>query len=338
MDTARFRFLFRRYVEQSCTEEEKSELFRMIESSDHDETLRAMMDSQWQTVTYETLPGEKADQIFESIMRSAPDQKAINPSSKKFSSNSLVLWRMAAALAFVIVSGLFAFYFLETGSATAGQIAVAQPDEVSQEHMFIKLPDGSTVLLNSGSTLDYPPSFSDSREVTLTGEGYFDIVHDPSKPFIVHTGSLKTTVLGTAFNIRAYAEDDDITVTVTRGKVKVSDEEREIGIILPDEQITFDGKNRKAEKRSVDSQKAIAWAENDIYFNELTMAEAVRQLEERFDIKIAFAKEELKECRFTATFLHNESIDQILEVICEFNNASFVKKSEGTIVISGDGC
>jgi ferric-dicitrate binding protein FerR (iron transport regulator) len=112
----------------------------------------------------------------------------------------------------------------------------------------------------------------------------------------------------------------------------------EIGVILPDEQITFNGKNRKSEKKSVDSQKAIAWAENDIYFNELTMGEAIRQLEERFDVTISFEKDKLKKCRFTATFIQNESIDQILEVICEFNNATYTKKDEQTIIISGDGC
>ena len=338
MDNARFRFLFRRYVDQTCTDEEKSELFLMIDSSDHDDALRALMDSQWHLDLQAPLSKEKADAVFQKIVSPTARIDA-KSTTNRMRNHAFPIWRMAAAIALLVVGGLATLYF--TQSEAPVQIessAVARVERTDTEHMFIKLPDGSTVLLNSGSTLDYSGYFHKSREVTLTGEGYFDIVHDPSRPFVVHTGNLKTTVLGTAFNIKAYASDNDITVTVTRGKVKVSDQYNEIGVILPDEQITFNGKNRKSEKKSVDSQKAIAWAENDIYFNELTMGEAVSQLEDRFDVRIRFDNEELNGCRFTATFLQNESIDQILEVICEFNNAIYFKEQDGTIIISGDGC
>src|SRR5688572_8298430 len=105
---------------------------------------------------------------------------------------------------------------------------------------FLRLPDGSTVLLNEGSKLEYPITFSgDTREVFLQGEGYFDIQHNPSKPFVVKTANVTTTVLGTAFNVKAFPSEKHITVTVTRGKVKVSKDEKVLGVITHDQQITI---------------------------------------------------------------------------------------------------
>src|SRR5690606_2859673 len=93
----------------------------------------------------------------------------------------------------------------------------------SNEHRLLHLPDGSTVIVGVGSKLNYPSSFDSlrTREVYLEGQAYFDIRHNPQKPFIIHTGKVATTVLGTSFNIKAWPEDQDITVTVTRGKVRV---------------------------------------------------------------------------------------------------------------------
>ncbi|HLT75030.1 MAG TPA: FecR domain-containing protein [Ohtaekwangia sp.] len=337
MDGARFKVLFQRYIDNSCTEAEKAEFWQMVESFQHDDSLAAMMDSLWQSTTLDKrLPREKADEILNEILSGAPVIPMRNTGRK-----DVRRWYAAAAVTAILSASIFGLYQLNSRDvqpqvATAVNARVAVPDN---EHRLIQLPDGSTVILNAGSTLDYPPSFNDqsTREVKLVGEGYFDIRHDPAKPFIVHTGTLRTTVLGTAFNIRAYAADNDITVTVTRGKVRVSDEEKEIGILTPDQQITFNGKNKKSEQQQVNSKSAVAWAENDIFFNEITVGEAVKRLEERFGVSILFENTGLRECRFTATFVHNEDLNQILEVICEFNNASFTRR-DGAIVIKGEGC
>lgn len=221
-----------------------------------------------------------------------------------------------------------------------------QPDSSAKEvagyntgHQFIRLPDGSTALLNEGSTLRYPDSFSgkSSREVSLIGEAFFDIQHDPTKPFVVHTGKLSTTVLGTSFNVKAY-ENDDITVTVTRGKVKVSDDTKVLGIITPDQQITFFKNTQQAQQQVVKASEIVAWADKDIYFDDVSMLEAIKRLEDRFHVQIIFENEKIKDCRFTATFLKGEDLSQILDVICEFNHVTYTKDDSGNIEISGNGC
>ncbi len=338
MDSARFKVLFQRYIDDSCTEAEKAEFWQMVESFQHDDTLAAMMDSLWQSSLLDRkLPREKTDEILNEILTGTPvvPMRTTRPKDTH-------RWYVAAAVTAIIAASIFGLYQFNNKGTQKHQIATAVNARIEvpeNEHRFIQLPDGSTVILNAGSTLDYPASFDEegTREVRLVGEGYFDIRHDAEKPFIVHTGTLRTTVLGTAFNIRAYAADNDITVTVTRGKVRVSDEEKEIGILTPDQQITFNGRNKKSEQQQVNSKSAVAWAENDIYFNEITVGEAVKRLEERFGVAISFENTGLRECRFTATFVHNEDLNQILEVICEFNNASFTQR-DGMIVIKGEGC
>ncbi|WP_163024732.1 FecR family protein, partial [Pseudomonas viridiflava] len=101
------------------------------------------------------------------------------------------------------------------------------------EHQKVNMPDGSTVILNNNSSISYPKVFGVKRAVTLTGVGYFDIRHDLKKSFTVHTGNLSTVVLGTAFNIKAYDRDHEISVTVTRGKVSVLDSNAALAILTP---------------------------------------------------------------------------------------------------------
>jgi ferric-dicitrate binding protein FerR (iron transport regulator) len=267
------------------------------------------------------------DKIVQTILSETPGKKK----------SRVNIWRTIAVAASVFVAALALFYFTPSGDHVIADNTTAQ---LPLEHQIIKLPDGSVVKLNHGSSLDYPESFAgkETREVFLIGEGYFDIQHDPAHEFIVRTGNLKTVVLGTAFNIKAYPTDNDITVTVTRGKVRVSDDNNVLGVITPDQQITFNKDSQAIDRKLVDSRNAIAWSDKDIFFDDITLYEAARQLEMRFQVKIRLTDQKLRNCRFTATFVRGENINQMLTVICEFNGAQFVNDESGNIEITGPGC
>jgi ferric-dicitrate binding protein FerR (iron transport regulator) len=332
MENARLTILFQRYINRSCTEEEKQELLQLIAESDDDEEVKMQMDILWARLSEgHSIPSAKAEKILHTIL--THDQKIIPIQRER----SLFSWRKVAASIAVVLFSVSALLSINFFAGRENDQSTKAP---TTEHRFIKLPDGSTVLLNAGSKLDFPESFEgkDSREVILTGEAYFDIRHDDHKPFIVHTGALKTTVLGTAFNIKAYPTEKSITVTVTRGKVKVSDDLKVIGVITPNQQITFDKVQQQAEQQTVDSRNTIAWADRDIFFDDSTLEEVAIQLAERFKVDIRFRDEQLKSCRFTATFIRGEDLEQILNVICEFNGARYYKDEEGNIEIAGEGC
>lgn len=168
--------------------------------------------------------------------------------------------RITAAAVFIgIVGTLFFFYHFcskvvpsETSNHHNTNFATEQVKDKSKrnsnleishpqkENKVIFLPDGSTVFLSPGSRLNYPSTFDGKkkREVFLQGQGFFDIKHNASRPFIVHSGQVATTVLGTAFNIKAQPHEKYITVTVKRGKVSVSDRYKTLGVITPQEQIS----------------------------------------------------------------------------------------------------
>jgi transmembrane sensor len=335
MDNRRLTALFHTYVNETCTEDERLEFMKIVSEADHDEDVRALLDNLWQTLPDQSeirLSSQKSGEIINSIFISERKEQV----TRSGQPNSAWL-KIAATISAIMISSLGLYYFTsEKPEATAITMDSAVREN---DHQWLRLPDGSTVVLNSGSTLHYPQTFAgNTREVMLIGEGYFDIKHDPDKPFVVRTGTVTTVVLGTAFNIKAYSYEKDITVTVTRGKVKVSDENKLLAIITPDQQLTFRKEKQETRQQVVDSNVVIAWMDQDLFFDDVSMEEAAATLEERFDVEINFNSEKLKACRFTATFVKGEDLQQILEIICEFNRATFEQKTFNRIEIRGEGC
>lgn len=106
------------------------------------------------------------------------------------------------------------------------------------------MPDSSEIWLNAGTAIKYPEKFSKAqRLVYLDGEAYFSVRKDAAKPFIVETSQLSVKVLGTQFNVKAYANDELVTTTLTSGKVEVTPPVQGSQILKPNEQLTYDKKH-----------------------------------------------------------------------------------------------
>ena len=244
-------------------------------------------------------------------------------------------WKGMIAVAAIVTAFLIVFSIWPNLTATDKLVHLQMPKDTKQQ---ITLSDGSRVWINSGSELKYTESFNgDTREVYLTGEAYFNIKKDSKRPFIVHTGNLSTTVLGTAFNIKTDGGQNQVKVTVTRGKVKVSKGKEILGLLLPNQQIIYNNKNQTYQQQQVDATQAIHWLPDDLFFDNVTFGDVAKKLEQRFNVKIEFANKQLKNCRFSGTAIANKEIEDVLEVICKFNNATY-KRDENTITISGIGC
>lgn len=240
-----------------------------------------------------------------------------------------ILKAVASAAAVVVIA--FATWIFVRPSGHS--IAV----NAKRANHLITLPDGSTVILNASSKLNYPSSFDgdEKREVYLDGEAFFDVKHNDQSPFIVHAGKINVTVLGTAFDVKAFPVDADITVTVKRGMVRVSDENKTLGTIIPQQQIVYNKANENAVLQLVNSDDFINWKEQDIAFDNVTVAEAAALLEERFNVKIIIQDRVIQSERFTASFPASETLEQALKSICEFNGAVYrYDKERATIVIT----
>lgn len=262
------------------------------------------------------------------------------PYTKIIKFNKLFRWSAVAAV-FLLALGYGAFQFTKNIGQEVNYTAVKKEmtSPLNPAVKKIVLADGSIVILNKGSHLDYPEKFiGNSREVYLKGEAYFDIHHDAKKPFLVHADKLTTRVLGTAFNIKTGGKDNTVEVTVSRGKVAVSDQKKTLAVLLPDQKISYNPHSQLALKTTTNSKLVTLWKEEDLVLNNIVMEQAVNILEQRYGVKINLATDQIADCKFTAYFLNTTSIDQVLSVISKLNNLSYTKNKNGAYILSGNGC
>lgn len=244
----------------------------------------------------------------------------------------------AAAAVLVLVS-LNLVYLLNRNPTVTPQQKAIVLETVKKRNRVFNLPDGSTVILSAGSKLNYPSSFDglEKREVFLEGQAFFDVKHNATKSFIVHAGKLVTTVLGTAFNIKAIPGESDITVTVTRGRVKVQNKNKILGILTPNQQIIYNTDKVSSIVKIVDTDSDLDWKEQDLIIDNLTVGEVGKLLEQRFKVKITIADDSLYSQHFTTTFSKEESFEQIIKNICLFNGVEYKFNKEKATVIIGNG-
>lgn len=199
----------------------------------------------------------------------------------------------------------------------------------------INLPDGSVVWLNAGSKLVYDKNFdSKLREVSLTGEAYFDVVKNPDKPFIIHAGKMDIKVLGTLFNVKSYPGEAHTEASLIHGSIEVilKDRPAEKIILKPNEKIIVANEpeptENNAKKANVRNEPIVAirhlnyepkdstiietsWVENKLIFQDEAFKEMAPRLERWYGVNIRFKNDKVRQLRFSGTFTR-ETIEQAL--------------------------
>jgi len=200
-------------------------------------------------------------------------------------------------------------------------------------HYVLTLADGTIVTLNSESSIKFPTQFNDSvREVWMEGEAYFDVEHNPEKPFLVHASGMTTRVLGTQFDVRAYEEDADQSVTLVEGSVQLETAENKVRL-KPGEQYYQDSKNLTAGKvRQVDTYLYTSWIDGTMYFDDITLGELIVRLNRWYDFKYEFKDESLKQRRFTGGVKKSDDLKTVFSLIGMVNDVSF-QVERGQIII-----
>lgn len=328
MTNQRLTDLFRKYTSNSCSPEERKELIALIQQEENAEELEKLLDNEWNEKPEELqLNPTRAEYIFNKVVSNAPQKR-------KLSIHRSIWWSAAASILLLIAWGISTRTLQSTNliSKPSTETLVS-----GNSNRFFILPDGSKVTLNNETQLIIENGLEGkTREVTLKGEAYFDIAEDPSRPFIVHTDSINVTVLGTAFNVKAYHKDD-ISVTVNRGKVRVSKLENPLATLLPNQQFVLYKSGKSNFEKQLDANVATQWQHKELIFDDVPMSEAAMVLEARFGKKIIFTNKQVAACHFSSTFLKDEKLEQILEVLCAFNNANYQLKND-EIIIDGSGC
>jgi len=243
-------------------------------------------------------------------------------------------WVAAAAVIFA-VAGTAVWYFGGDRNPFRVQYADKMVDVGNGHRSKIILSDGTAVWLNAGSRLYYPDVFTGKkREVTLDGEGFFDVAKHLDMPFLVHAGKITIKVLGTRFDVKAYRGEPAVSTTLISGKVQVMmDGEPDKKIVLsPNEKLTVMNpvsdtgvlqdqvgnalhyQVQGVPKAGDDSLPETAWVENRLAFSNETFDEVARMLDRRYDVQIEIGDAQLREAHLSGVF-EKETVQQVLDIL-----------------------
>jgi len=176
----------------------------------------------------------------------------------------------------------------------------------------ITLPDGSSAILNGGSKLTYPSTFQGNREVSLTGEGYFDVVKDRTT-FKIHTSQMSVNVLGTRFSIKSYDEDKYVMLTLEEGSVRAETSIYKDILLEPGCHLKLNRETGYICKEYVDVKDYISWKDGVLTFKDLCLGDIAHILERHFNVTINISSDEIRNERYVAQFKHGENIWQIID-------------------------
>jgi len=227
--------------------------------------------------------------------------------------------RIAAVILFVLSTSIASFYILNDSLLIANNMVSCETVVPLGSQAKVILPDGTVAWLNSGSTLKYDNRYGKTkREVSLTGEGYFEVEKDKSKPFLVHTNNLEIKVLGTVFNVRAYIDDPTVEVNLLEGKVDISILNKlntKKVTLLPNEKMVYDKKSNSMLSSTSEASKSAQWTIGKLCFVDASLAEITNDLERKYDVQISIETDEIKDEIFSGSLDLNQPLDEILEYI-----------------------
>jgi ferric-dicitrate binding protein FerR (iron transport regulator) len=326
------------------TPEESAQLSLLIKQGDDSKSLKETMTDYWNL-------SDPATEFPSREMWLRIDSKIQSQQESQTGKGKMIIYfrnfaKYAAIILVTVALTWFARNIADKSGTTSGiTIENMKYNEVSVSFgskSRIVLPDGSVVILNSGSKLRYPAQFaSNTRDVYLEGEGFFEVEESKSKPFLVRTKDITVRVLGTKFNLKSYDDEKIIETTLISGKVEIfanKDEkqrEQKKIVLEPNQQALFykesddislsQLQSRPAEseeisvspveiKSKVDIVEIIAWKDNRLVFKNEKFNELATKLERWYDVKIEIKDEELKHILFTGTF-QKESIEQALSAL-----------------------
>ncbi|WP_295771942.1 FecR domain-containing protein [uncultured Mucilaginibacter sp.] len=197
------------------------------------------------------------------------------------------------------------------------------------EQFTIVLPDGSTVTLNAATSISYPASFTGlpQRNVQLTGEAYFNVVHNDKQPFIVNAAGVQTEDVGTEFNINCYADESSVKTTLIAGAARVRTAQKEL-MLKPAQQAVATGSNLSY--REVDTAPYIAWKNGMFAYHNTALSDVMRQVARWYNVQVSYSENSLKNKRLSGSVSRYDNVEGILNAIGYTAKVKF--KVDGTTI------
>lgn len=317
MDRNRVSYLIAKYIAGDSSSKENDELQQWLNSSNknREEFNKITLVHQLSKIK---VTNDQKTKVFSRIQGHI-EKESIVTKKKRISNFRWNSWFSLAASILIFIS-IGAYYFINSSQVEApeinGKSLITKSNPAGQKSKVF-LPDGSIVWLNSESSVSYEESFNDScRNVHLTGEGYFEVKKEVSRPFVVYSGNVATTALGTAFNVNAF-DDQEITVSLTHGKVNVESnydsENSQRLIINAGEGVVCQGANdSELSKIKIDPTRTTMWRNGLLLLENATLSETITTLERWYGVEI-YLNNKPEDLWSANGMFDNEYLDNVLQ-------------------------
>jgi ferric-dicitrate binding protein FerR (iron transport regulator) len=234
--------------------------------------------------------------------------------------------RIAAILILPLLLSFLTYFYFQSNHPIAS-ISYAEIQCPMGVRTKFQLPDGSTGFLNSGSSLKYPVQFFGERKVELTGEAFFDVVHNKKLPFIVNTKNLDIKVLGTTFNVIANEDEPTEEIILQTGSVDVSSKDgKQLAVLAPNERLSMDTEKRTFTKNAVEASQYTSWKDGKLVFRNENMQQVARRLSRWYNAEVIIYDRQLDDYTFHATFI-DEPLDEVLKLLAFTTPISYTEEN-----------
>ena len=316
-----------KFLKNTCSGDELNEVIRWVSSNSSNDELKGWILEDWHSFREpdSLKDDERFSDIFDKIqLKIEQNSKNTEISGKSIALNDFTNWVTRAAAILLIPVLAFSIYTFQKDRFIFAKYAKLATDSLEViapigSRTVVHLSDGTTVHLNYGSKIKYPRFFSgESRDVTLTGEGFFQVAHNPEQPFIVKAGNLNVEAVGTTFNVSAYPDANGIETTLVNGKVILTENGSDgkfkpIGAMTPGQHVVFKPKTGTISSTSGDVEKYIAWTEGKLIFIDTPITQIAERLNRMFNVNIE-VQDNVKDLYYTFTLV-DEPLYQILDLM-----------------------
>jgi transmembrane sensor len=243
------------------------------------------------------------------------------------------LLRVAAVVLMLIVSVVVLYIQYDP-------IPLAEKNWITQNSLDklveFKLSEGTTVVLNKNSGLEYPQQFDPKqRNVVLHGEAYFDVVSNPKQPFMITCNNIQLEVIGTSFNVRSDQEKKLVELQVIQGKVKMFNDTDGV-IVEAGWKGVYQTETKQFTIEPLHSENEVAYATKKFVFESAKLSEVIQYLEDAYNVDIVLENSAVSNCQLTSSF-EGRKLSLILEVISKSMNLNYEIHNK-KVIIRGDGC
>jgi transmembrane sensor len=347
----KYKEIFFKYLTDSCNKKELQDFINWVKNPVNENEVKNLIAQDWSEFDFDKYTLGASNKSFENLLQQIgylnEDQSVINrqilTGPHKPAKIRRTIYRIATSILLPITLGIGS-YILVNHIDKSDKLTYNSITAPNGSKTMLKLSDGSVIWLNSGSTLKYPSIFAkDHREVFLSGEGYFEVTKNKSKPFIVKTSDLDIKVLGTKFNLKSYPDEGTIETTLIEGSVSISkanieNDPKNTILLNPNEKATYlkkegriiqpgsDKQNQTEqilpddapEKEKIilasvsNSEQYSAWKDEKLIFRNENFERICILMERWYNVKINIHSNELKTYHYTGT-LENENIIEAIK-------------------------